>query len=93
MNPGKHVLIDVPRGRRARALFRVQADACRLGGHCACVHFQELNLAGQWVDEKVTGVRRERPKWVEFGEVQVKIAHGRAQGGAEYLNFYVKHLA
>jgi len=29
---------------------------------------------------------------LKFGKVQVKVAHGHTQNGAQYLNFYVKHL-
>merc|ERR1719413_52460 len=36
MKPGKHVLINIPRGVSAeKSLLRVQADARQLGGQCA----------------------------------------------------------
>merc|ERR1719382_532484 len=53
MKPGKHVLINIPRGVSAeKALFRVQADARRLGGQCADMYFQELNITGSWAEAK-----------------------------------------
>ncbi|CAK0877983.1 unnamed protein product, partial [Prorocentrum cordatum] len=100
MKPGKHILINIPRGRHKNALLRVQADARKLGGQCADMYFQELNITGQWVEAKGTSGLRfqsddvydEQPKWLKFGTVQVKVAHGHTQDGAKYLNFYVKHL-
>jgi len=100
MKPGKHVLINIPRGRHKNALLRVDADARQLGGQCADMYFQELNITGEWVKATGTGslrfeaqgVYNKQPKWFQFGKVQVKVAHGRTQNGAQYLNFYVKHL-
>ncbi|CAK0899390.1 unnamed protein product [Prorocentrum cordatum] len=46
-NAGKHVLINVPRGMGAEdALFRAQADARQLGGSCADMYFQEVDVTG-----------------------------------------------
>jgi len=101
MKPGKHVLINIPRGTNAEhALLRVQADARQVGEQCADMYFQELNITGEWVEAKGTDSIRfqaqdmhdEKPKWMKFGHVQMKVAHGRTQNGAQYLNFYVKHL-
>ena len=101
MKPGKHVLLNIPRGISAGdALLRVQADARRLGGHCADLYFQEVNITGEWVRATGTdglrfqaqGVHDKQPKWMEFGKVRVKVAYGRTQNGAQYLNLYVKHL-
>jgi len=44
MKPGEHVLINIPRGRQKNALLRVQADARQLGGQCADMYFQEVNI-------------------------------------------------
>jgi len=100
MKPGKHVLINIPRGRQKSALLRVQADARRVGGQCTDMYFQEVNITGEWVQAKGTsglrfqaqGAHDAQPKWMEFGKVQLKVAHGRTQNGAQYLNLYVKHL-
>jgi len=100
MKPGKHVLVNIPRGRVKKVLLRVQGDVRRLGGKCADMYFQELNITGEWVEAKGTsGLRfqarhehHEKPKWLKFGKVQVKVAHGHTQDGSQYLNFYVKHL-
>jgi hypothetical protein len=56
-------------------LLRVEADARQLGGLCADMYFQELNITGEWV--KLTGtdglrfhaqdVLDEHPQWLQFG--------------------------
>jgi len=101
MKAGKHVLVNIPRGVAAGgALLRVQADARRLGGHCADMYFQELNVTGSWAEAKQVGgyhysvSQREakHPEWVAFGKVELKIVHGRTDSGLLYLNLYVKHL-
>jgi len=101
MRPGKFVLIQIPKGERAEdALLRVQADARRLGGQCEDLYFQELNVTGAWAEAKYSGGLRfqargelhEKPNWVKFGKVQIKVAYGRTNEGIQYLNFYVKHL-
>jgi hypothetical protein len=100
MKAGKHVLINIPKDAD-HALLRVQADARRLGGSCADMYFQELNVTGSWAEAKKAGGYRysasqydvdERPNWVAFGKVQLKVAHGRTNDGLLYLNVYVKHL-
>jgi len=103
MRPGKHVLINIPRGMSAEnVLLRVDASAHRLGGACADMYFQQLNISGAWVDSvaghaggvhfEAHGLRDEHPKWTKFGKVEIKVAHGRTHQGILYLNFYVKHL-
>jgi len=103
MQPGKHILINIPRGERAeKALLRVQADAQRLGGQCTDMYFQEVNVTGAWADKtaKETGGLRyhaqhfggKRSYWMRFGPVQLKIAHGHTGQGMKYLNVYVKGL-
>jgi len=101
MKPGKHVLIQIPRKERVeKALLRVEAEVRRLGGQCADMYFQDLNITGAWVNGTHTGgirfqaqsVRDEHPQWLKFGKVELKVAHGQTKEGAQYLNFYVKHL-
>merc|ERR1719277_1145280 len=101
MKPGKHVLINIPRGERAdRALLRVQADAEMMGGQCTDMYFQEVNVTGAWVQAKTTGGLRyrardvggERAHWMSLGHVQLKVAHGHTRQGTKYLNLYVKNL-
>eukprot|EP00959_Pyramimonas_sp_CCMP1952_P145678 3049724-Pyramimonas_sp.AAC.1 len=101
MKAGKHVLISIPRGMGAEdALLRVQADARRLGGHCADMYFQEVNITGFWAEAKQMGGYHYRalqspveiPQWVAFGPVQLKVVHGRTDSGHLYLNVYAKHL-
>jgi len=100
MMPGRHVLINIPRGEPAeKTQLHVEADASRLGGQCADLYFQELNVTGSLAEEKQTGGYRyrvlgdnETPEWLSFGKIQLKVVHGRTDHGIEYLNFYVKHL-
>ena len=101
MKPGKHVLINIPRGVGAeKSLLRVQADARQLGGQCADMYFQELNVTGSWAEAKQVGGYHysvsqrdvETPEWVAFGKVGLKVVHGRTDSGLSYLNVYVKHL-
>jgi len=102
MKPGKYVLIQIPQGALDEStLLRVEADARRLGGACADLYFQDINVTGAWVNAKDGGglhfqarkVLDEKTNWVNFGKVQIKIAHGHTQQGILYLNVYVKHLA
>jgi hypothetical protein len=101
MKPGRHVLINIPRGMSAEnALLRVQADARRLGGHCADMYFQELNVTGSWAEAKQRGgyhysaslLEIKTPEWVALGKVELKVVHGSTDSGLMYLNLYVKHL-
>jgi len=101
MKAGKHVLINIPRGTAAdNALLRVQADARRLGGQCADMYFQQLNVTGSWAEAKQAGGYHysvsqhdaKAPEWVAFGKVELKVVHGRTDSGLLYLNLYVKHL-
>ncbi|CAK0846512.1 unnamed protein product [Prorocentrum cordatum] len=105
MLPGKHVLLNIPRGMSAgNALLRVQADARRLGGHCADMYFQELNITGSWAEAKRTGGYQysvsqrvaEAQDWLAFGssfrKVNVKVVQGSTRKGLKYLNVYVKNL-
>jgi hypothetical protein len=101
MKPGKQVLINIPRWVSAEnALFRVEADAHRLGGSCADIYFRAINVTGLWADAKQAGGYhynsqsgvKESPGWLAVGKVEVKISHGHTQDGILYLNFYVKHM-
>jgi hypothetical protein len=100
MRPGRHVLINIPRGEPIENTYlRVEADASRLGGQCADLYFQELNITGSLAEEKKAGGYRyqargdnETPDWLHFGKIDLRIVHGRTDHGIEYLNFYVKHL-
>jgi len=102
MQAGKHVLVQIPRGARTEGtLLRVEAEAQRLGELCADMYFQEVNLTGKWAEAKQAGGLRyraadavtEESKWVQFGRVDLKVAHGRTLEGIRYLNIYVKHLS
>lgn len=101
MRQGKVVLIEIPRGKHVEnALLVVEADARRLGEHCADMYFQRLNITGAWADEAHAGgltfdahtARESRAEWQKFGPLELKVVHGRTEKDILYLNFYVKHL-
>jgi hypothetical protein len=101
LRPGKVVLIHIPRGKPVKdALLVVEANAVRLGGQCADMYFQNLSITGTWTDKAHAGslhfdadlTRDEQPKWMKFGPVELKVAHGHTDTGIVYLNFYIKHL-
>jgi len=102
MAPGRHVLVNIPRGERAeKVLLRVQADARRMGESCSDMYFQALNVTGSWAEAKQAGGYHYSasqsevgtlPEWVAFGKVELKIVRGRTDGGVSYLNVFVKHL-
>jgi len=105
MKPGRHVLLSIPRGVSAEnAMLRVQAEAIRLGEHCADMYLHKLNITGSWAEAKQVGgyqyvASHRAPKsleWLAFGpmfrKVMVKVVHGVTEGGLRYLNLYVKHL-
>jgi len=101
MQPGKHVLINIPRGVRPdEALLRVQADARRMGSSCADMYFVGVNVTGSFAEARRAGGYRyavstravETPEWVAFGKVELKVVQGHTQSGISYLNVYVKHL-
>lgn len=101
MQAGRHVLVHIPKGAVSEStLLRVDAEAQRLGRSCGDMYFQELNITGRWAEEKyASGLRfraadvvTEKPEWVQFGRVELKVAHGRTSQGMHYLNFYAKYL-
>jgi hypothetical protein len=101
MKEGNHVLISIPRGQIAEnALLRVRADARRLGGQCADMYFQALNVTGSWAEASQAGgyhysveqTDAEIPEWVALGKVELKVVRGCTDSGLRYLNLYVKHL-
>jgi len=102
MTPGKVTLVNIPRGKRVEdALLAVEADARRLGGRCADMYFQTLNITGVWADKLQAGgftfdaqgaQSHKVPEWTTFGPLEVKVVHGRTEKGVKYLNLFVKHL-
>jgi len=101
MKPGRHVLIHIPRGETDKStLLRVEAEAHRLGGQCSDMYFRSLNITGAWAEAKrpggyyyeSQGAVNATAEWVRFGLIEMKIVRGRTQQGAQYLNFYVRHL-
>jgi len=100
---GKHILINIPRGEPVEnTMLRVEAEASRVGGSCADIYFQDLNVTGAWVTtvQKQDGGIRFRAQdldetnrdWVKLGNIELKVAHGLTPEGTRYLNLFVKHL-
>jgi hypothetical protein len=102
MQPGRHVLIHIPRLADApHLLLRVVAGAIRLGPQCGEVYFQDINITGAWLEAKydhgslrfhAANTDERDSAWMKFGTVDLKVVHGRHRGGVRYLNFYAKHL-
>jgi len=101
MRAGKHVLINIPRGMSSvNAFLHVSAVAARLGGHCADMYFQRVNVTGSWAEATHPGgyhysashYEVKTSQWVALGKVELKVVHGRTDSGINYLNLYVKHL-
>jgi len=101
MKVGQHVLIHIPRGQGPEhTLLRVVADALRMGGSCADIYFQEINITGSWALATRRGGYHyvsssdadEAPQWLTLGKVMLKVVHGRTRSGTSYLNLFVKHL-
>jgi len=101
MKPGKHVLIHIPRGKSAEStLLRVQADARQMGGSCADMYFEALNVTGAWAEAKQAGGYHysafqsdaQTSQWVAFGKVELKIVIARTDKNVPYLNVYAKRL-
>merc|ERR1712194_757509 len=91
-------------GSAETSLLRVEAEARQLGGWCADMYFQEVNVTGSWAEAKQAGGYHysasqpddKAPEWLGFGswfrKVELKVVHGRPGSGLRYLNVYVKHL-
>ena len=101
MKPGRHVLINIPRGERAEsALLRVDAKASKLGGLCDEIYFTEVNVTGSWAYEHHVGGYQydsqgdasDTANWITLGRIEVKVVHAHTATGTKYLNVYVKHL-
>jgi len=96
--PGVHTLIQVPRrAKPADTLLRVEADAQRMGGACADLYFQVLNITGNWTGQSeglqfFASKEVDNTDWRKFGEVDLKIIRGHTGEGVIYLNIFVKHL-
>jgi hypothetical protein len=104
MTPGKHVLIQIPRWTQRKTMLRVDALVKQVGGACADMYFQSVNLTGRWVDVRVKGglrfrvgedglpSRNVKPSWMRFGDLELKVVKGHTIQGVEYLNIFVKNL-
>jgi len=101
MKPGKHVLINIPRGIGASgARLRVQADAVQLGNNCGDLYFQTLNVTGSWAETKQPGGYHfsvsqsdaAPSNWIEFGKVALKIVIAHSSKDFRYVNLHAKHL-
>jgi len=98
LQPGTWTLLKVP---RKGTLLRVDGDAARLGGPCADMYFQELNVTGKWAEAKQAGGLQyraadvgadEKSQWMQLGKVDLKVVHGHTLEGIRYLNVYARHL-
>jgi len=97
MRPGNVVLIQIPRGVPVKdSMLTVEADAVRLDESCADLYFQMVNITGTWASSDIHFNAQKSPDkkatWLQFGPIEVKVAHGHTEKGEKYLNVFVKHL-
>jgi hypothetical protein len=100
LQPGLHTLIQVPKWAAAgRTLLKVSGEVRQIGGACADMYFQSLSITGNWTPQKgglqlYAGHKNEAyaAKWMQLGQVWLKVVWGRTGGGIKYLNFFVNHL-
>jgi len=109
MRSGNHMLMNIPLGTTPQedALFRVMARVDRLGGHCADMYFEALNVTGHWVEASALGLRGLHfsadsdpssvnddymARWLKFGPVDLKVARGHLPDGNVYLNVFFKNM-
>jgi hypothetical protein len=107
LQPGRHMLLLIPRGSRPRdALLRVDADTQHIGSACADTYIQGLNVTGRWTHEssmadgtaRAGGFqyhakdRHEGAISQRFGTVDLKVVWGHTGQGISYLNFFARHL-
>jgi len=89
MKQGKHIMLNIPRGMSPEnSLLLVQADAVRLGEHCADLYFHHVNITGSWAEAKQVGGYQyiaaiqsatptraaTPPEWIAFGPVSREVA-------------------
>merc|ERR1719401_1557646 len=52
LQPGVHTLLQIPQMASSRnTVLRVEATAAQVGGRCADMYFEAMNITGKWVDE------------------------------------------
>lgn len=104
MQPGRHVLVQIPRGASgADSLLLVEADARQMGGPCAEMYLQAFNATGRWASEASGGEGlhfsaaeargRKTTGWMQLGSVDFKVVWGSTDSGVKYLNVFARHLA
>jgi len=109
LRPGIHVLLQLPRGMETDFLLRVEAQAVQLGGACADIYFQSLNLTGGWVRDahgqhtrhsairyyanQPVGSHLHGTNWMSFGKVDLKVVWGHTKSGLRYLNMFARRLS
>lgn len=102
--PGTHTLLQVPRVLRKAesAMLRVTAEARQMGGACADIYFQALNISGSWVDSgplqyhagASSRTAASSTSWIRVGPVlDLKVVWGHTNSGIEYLNLFARHLS
>lgn len=101
---GIHTLLQVPRMlRKAESeMLRVTAEARQMGGACADIYFQALNISGSWVDRgplqyhagASSRTAASSTSWMRVGPVlDLKVVWGHTSTGIEYLNLFARHLS
>jgi len=97
MKPGVHLLAQIPRhADSSSSLLSISADVQRLGGQCADIYIQAVNVTGGWVPHNrltyAVGTVPKQAHWQELNKVSLKVAQGRTTTGLAYLNVLLRNL-
>jgi len=97
MKPGVHLLVQIPRYEESSSsLLSIRADVQRLGGQCADIYIQAVNVTGSWVPHKyltyTVGKVPRQASWQELNQVSLKVVQGHTKTGVTYLNVLLRNL-
>lgn len=103
MQPGIHALLNIPKGSQPQdALLDVHARAVHLGGQCADMYFEVVNVTGEWAETAAPGGLHFSAggsgeefvaRWVQLGPVGLKVVRGHGSTGTAYLNLFLRNAA
>lgn len=101
VRPGNYTFLHIPQSSNEEdALVHVRAHVKHEGVACLDMYIAELHMHGHWVDDLEYGgmhfFANEGPEgagdWMTFGQLDLKVVHGRTSGGVRYLNLLARHL-
>merc|ERR1719188_1849516 len=80
-------------------MLLVRARADHIGGTCADVYFEKINVTGEWAEAAApggfrfdagNGNDRYMARWLHVGAVGLKVVRGHLRDGTVYLNAHFK---